>query len=90
MLQFHREHFLYQQFASPLRHPTQEQTIQGYATSFDVAYLTARSDLRELVQRGLLTQRKQGTQLRYLPASKVGKQIAKKQIAKKRLAKKSR
>ncbi len=56
-----------------VRHPTQEQTIQGYATTFAVSYLTARSDLQYLEQRGLVTQRKAGTQKRYLPARKVTK-----------------
>jgi Fic family protein len=50
-----------------VRHPKQEQTIQGYATSFDVAYLTARSDLMDLEDQGLVSLRKAGTQKRYLP-----------------------
>ncbi len=54
-----------------VRHPSQEQTIDGYATSFDVAYLTARSDFQDLERRGLVTMRKAGTQKRYLPASKL-------------------
>jgi Fic family protein len=38
-----------------VRHPAQGATIEGHARSHSVHYMTARSDLADLEQRGLLT-----------------------------------
>jgi Fic family protein len=51
-----------------IRHPSEGQTIEGQATSHGVHYLTARSDLAALVQRGLLIERKIGTRKRFYPS----------------------
>jgi len=43
-----------------LRHPAQEYTIASHQRSHAVAYATARSDLLELAEQKLLTERKRG------------------------------
>jgi Fic family protein len=43
-----------------LRHPAHSYTLEGHQRSHDVAYQTARTDVLDLVERGLLIQRKVG------------------------------
>lgn len=52
-----------------IRHPTQGQTIAGYATSYAVHYLTARTDLADLERRDLLHSRRVNKLKRYYPSS---------------------
>jgi Fic family protein len=54
-----------------LRHPHEGQSIEGHATSHRVHYMTARSDLAELAQRGLLVDRRVGKMKRYYPAAEL-------------------
>jgi Fic family protein len=54
-----------------IRHPNEGQTIEGHKNSHDVHYMTARSDLNDLVARGLLTERRVSTQKRFYPSPKV-------------------
>ena len=41
-----------------IRHPLESYTIEGHAGAHRVHYLTSRSDLADLVKRGLLTDRR--------------------------------
>ncbi|HUH04493.1 MAG TPA: hypothetical protein VML75_21000, partial [Kofleriaceae bacterium] len=50
-----------------LRHPDARFTIEGHRTSHRVVYETARTDLLDLVARGLLEQRKTGRKLVFSP-----------------------
>lgn len=51
-----------------VRHPLEGQSIEGHATSHRVHYLTARSDLAQLEQRGLLVSKRVRTVKRYYPS----------------------
>lgn len=50
-----------------IRHPGARYTIESHQTSHDVVYQTARSDLHDLADRGLLTRRKTGRRYVYSP-----------------------
>jgi Fic family protein len=51
-----------------IRHPSQGQTIASHATSYGVHYMTARNDLKDLEQRGLLFSRRFNKTKRYFPS----------------------
>jgi Fic family protein len=50
-----------------IRHPGARYTIESHRTSHDVVYQTARTDLHELADRGLLVRRKAGRRFVYSP-----------------------
>ncbi len=50
-----------------LRHPDHHYTIESHRNSHGVVYQTARTDLLNLVERGLLTQQKRGKALHFSP-----------------------
>ncbi|MFN2417654.1 MAG: Fic family protein, partial [Candidatus Limnocylindria bacterium] len=52
-----------------LRHPGARYTIESHQTSHDVVYQTARTDLHDLADRGLLVRRKVGRRFMYSPPS---------------------
>lgn len=54
-----------------IRHPNQGHTIAGYATSYAVHYLTARTDLADLERRDLLHSRRVNKLKRYYPSNKL-------------------
>lgn len=58
-----------------LRHPGVEYTIESHRTSHSVAYATARADLLELAQTGLLTMGKRGREMQFEPARDLAKQL---------------
>ena len=49
--------------AHAIRHPAWEYTTRSHMTSHDVAYATARADLRRLAELGLLDRRRSGRKL---------------------------
>ncbi|MBM3457904.1 MAG: Fic family protein, partial [Armatimonadetes bacterium] len=49
-----------------LRHPQQIYTIQGHRTSHGIVYQTARADLHDLAERGLLERKNRGRAFEYL------------------------
>ena len=51
-----------------LLHPGHRYTIESHRVSNNVVYQTARTDLVDLAERGLLNQRKQGKVLFFVPA----------------------
>ncbi len=55
--------------AHSLRHPEHQYTITSHQRSHHVAYATARADLLQLVERGLLTQGKIGRRIVFMPAA---------------------
>jgi Fic family protein len=59
-----------------IRHPAQGHSIEGHATSYRVHYLTARSDLADLEQRGLLKSRRVQKIKRYYPSDALMKTAA--------------
>jgi Fic family protein len=50
-------------------------TIQGHQASHAVVYQTARTDLLDLVSRGLLTQRREGKAFVFLPPADLGERL---------------
>ncbi len=52
-----------------IRHPGQRYTIKSHRASHRVAYQTARTDLLELAERGLLVQSRQRTAYTFVPAN---------------------
>jgi Fic family protein len=52
-----------------LRHPDANYTIESHRSSHEVVYQTARSDLHDLADRGLLVRRKVGRRFVYSPRS---------------------
>ena len=61
----HRQRAL---LAHALRNANAVYTIQSHRRSHNIAYATARSDLLELVKKGLLVHGKQGRAMRFHPA----------------------
>jgi Fic family protein len=58
-----------------LRHPAQVYTFQSHQTSHGITYLTARSDLLDLLKRGLLTETRQGRQRGFIAADDLAKRL---------------
>ncbi len=58
-----------------LRHPGHRYTIESHKTSHSVVYQTARSDLLDLVDRGLLNQKKQGKVLVFTPVDDLERRL---------------
>jgi Fic family protein len=50
-------------------------TVRGHASSHDVTYLTARKDLQDMEERGLLRRVRVGKTDRYLPTERVQKRL---------------
>jgi Fic family protein len=65
------DRFNYRQLAllgNAARHPDQPYTFRSHATSHNVTFQTARTDLLALRDQGLLEQRKRGRQFVFYPA----------------------
>jgi Fic family protein len=60
-----------------LRHPSYHYTIQGHQTSHNVVYQTARTDLLDLKERGLLRAEKVGKTWYFTPSRELEKNLAK-------------
>ena len=60
-----------------LRHPQFTYTIESHRTSHDIVYQTARKDLLDLAQRGLLIKRKRGNEFQFSPASDLSENLGK-------------
>ena len=60
-----------------LRHPHQIYTIQSQRISHNVVYQTARADLLDLVERGLLSLTKKGKAMRFHPVADLEKRVRK-------------
>ena len=58
-----------------LRHPDTHYTIESHRASHDVVYETARSDLRNLVARGLLEAGKSGRRWVFIPADDLAQRL---------------
>lgn len=58
-----------------LRNPDASYTVQSHRRSHDVVYETARSDLLDLVDLGLLVQSKVGKAFRFAPVPDVGARL---------------
>ena len=52
-------------------------TVESHRHSHDVAYQTARVDLLELEQHGLLTKHKQGKEFVFVPAKNIRQKLRK-------------
>jgi Fic family protein len=59
-----------------LRHPHSQYTIKGHQTFHDVVYETARTDLLQLAEQGILDARKIGKVWYYTPADNLGAKLA--------------
>ncbi len=59
-----------------LRHPRYPYTIEGHRSSHDVVYQTARSDLLELADLGLLEASKIRNRWRFLPVADLERRLA--------------
>jgi Fic family protein len=59
-----------------LRHATQKYTIRAHQVSHNIVYQTARTDLLNLEERGLMTSGKSGRTIYYLPAKELEKMLA--------------
>jgi len=59
-----------------IRHPDQRYTIQSHRVSHNVVYQTARADLLDLQERGLLCAKKIGRTLHFTPAIDLEKKLA--------------
>jgi len=58
-----------------LQHPAQVYTFQSHQNSHGITYVTARSDLLDLSQRGLLIEGRQGRQRGFLPTEDLAKRL---------------
>lgn len=59
-----------------LRHPNQRYTFRSHRMSHGIAYQTARTDLIDLKDRGLLSSHKIGRTWYFTPASDLGEKLA--------------
>lgn len=59
-----------------LRHPGHRYTIQSHQTSHNVVYETARTDLLDLVERGLLVKQKSGRTYYFVSAADIERKLA--------------
>lgn len=59
-----------------LRHPNHRYTIESHRASHDVVHQTARTDLRNLVDRGLLTAAKRGKTWHFTPVADLERKLA--------------
>jgi Fic family protein len=59
-----------------LRHPNQEYLIESQRLSHNVVYQTARTDLFDLVKRGLLEARKRGKTYYFTPVRGLAEALA--------------
>jgi len=59
-----------------LRHPAHSYTVASHQRSHGVVYETARTDLHDLCERGLLLRRKVGKRWRFQPASDLESRLA--------------
>jgi Fic family protein len=69
----HRQHAL---ISHALRHARQVYTVQSHQRNHAVVYQTARTDLLDLAERGLLQKRKRGRTWHFLPAEDLEKRLA--------------
>ena len=58
-----------------LRHSDARYTIESHRASHDVVYETARTDLHDLVSRGLLRSRKSGKTWMFFPVPDIGEKL---------------
>jgi Fic family protein len=58
-----------------LRHPRQQYTIESHRRSHDVVYQTARQDLLDLAQRGLLLAEKVGREWHFTPVDSLERRL---------------
>ena len=59
-----------------LRHPDAEYTFRSHQTSHGVVYQSARTDLLDLEQRGLLSRRRVGQRFYFRPATDLAERLA--------------
>jgi Fic family protein len=59
-----------------LRHPRHEYTMQSHRESHGIVYDTARRDLMDLAERGLLLKRKRGKAFVYTPAPDITERLS--------------
>ena len=59
-----------------LRHPNAEYTVKSHQTSHNIVHQTARTDLYDLVRRGLLTKRKIGRRWVFAPVPDLGEELS--------------
>jgi Fic family protein len=64
-----------------VRQPGAAVTVRGHAQSHDVTYLTARKDLQDMEQRGLLQRLRVGKTDRYLPTERVQSRLMRRRPA---------
>jgi hypothetical protein len=57
------------------RHPLKTYTIEGHATANRVHYLTARSDLKKLVDLGYLKEERAGKGKRFAPSERLARLV---------------
>lgn len=60
-----------------MKHPYQEYTITGHGNSHNVVYETARTDLLDLVTRGILEQKKRGKKMIFSVARDLSERLRK-------------
>jgi Fic family protein len=60
-----------------LKHPMQRYTFASHQKSHNIAYQTARTDLMNLEERGLLLSRKKGRQMVYIVPADLGERLMK-------------
>ena len=60
-----------------LKHPMQRYTFSSHQKSHNIAYQTARTDLMNLEERGLLLSRKKGRQMLFIVPADLGDRLMK-------------